>query len=136
MYIPSLLVDTILCYTNRMVPIKKPDSPECPPELDAIEAISGKWTVLVVHILSSKTMRHGELQRAVGGISQKVLTQTLRELERNGLVARKVYPVVPPQVEYSLTPLGKSLTKVLDQVCVWAREHYLEVGQSREQYVK
>ncbi len=117
-----------------MVPIPKSRNPECPPELDAIEAISGKWTVLVVHILSGKTMRHGELQRAVGGISQKVLTQTLRELEHNGIVARKVYPVVPPQVEYSLTPLGKTLTKVLDEVCVWARKHYLEVGQARQQY--
>ncbi len=87
-------------------------------------------------MLSGKTMRHGELQRAIGGISQKVLTDTLRDLERSGLVARKVYPVVPPHVEYSLTPLGKSLTKVLDRVCMWAREHYLEVGQAREQYVK
>ncbi len=131
-----LQVDTILCYTNLMVPISKSYNPTCPPELDAIDAISGKWTVLVVHILSSKTMRHGELQRAVGGISQKMLTETLRELERNGIVARNVYPVVPPHVEYSLTPLGNSLTKVLDEVCVWAREHYREVGQAREQYVK
>lgn len=135
MYIPTLQVDTILCYTILMVPMPKSYNSACPPELDAIDAISGKWTVLVVHILSSKTMRHGELQRAVGGISQKVLTQTLRDLERNGIVARKVYPVVPPQVEYSLTPLGKSLTKVLDEVCVWAREHYLQVGQARQQYV-
>jgi DNA-binding HxlR family transcriptional regulator len=135
MYIPLLQVDTILCYTILMVPIRQSHNPACPPELDALDAISGKWTVLVVHILSSKTMRHAELQRAIGGISQKVLTDTLRELERNGLVARKVYPVVPPHVEYSLTPLGKSLTKVLDRVCMWAREHYLEVGQAREQYV-
>ncbi len=119
-----------------MVPITKSMNPTCPPELDAIDAISGKWTVLVVHILSSKTMRHGELQRAVGGISQKMLTETLRELERNGIVARKVYPVVPPRVEYSLTPLGKTLTNVLDEVCVWAREHYREVGQAREQYMR
>ncbi len=119
-----------------MVPIHPSQFPACPPELDAIDAISGKWTVLIVHILSGKTMRHSELQRAVGGISQKVLTETLRELERNGIVARRVYPVVPPRVEYSLTPLGRSLTRVLDEVCLWARKHYLEVGQAREQYVK
>jgi DNA-binding HxlR family transcriptional regulator len=109
---------------------------ECPPELYIIDAISGKWAVLVVHILSSETMRHSELQRAVGGISQKVLTQTLRTLERNGIVLRTVYPVVPPQVEYSLTPLGRSLVKVLDDVCVWAKEHYIEVGKARERYEK
>ncbi len=79
-------------------------------------------------------MRHGELQRAVGGISQKVLTQTLRNLERNGAVARTVYPVVPPQVEYSLTPLGRSLVKVLDAVCEWAIEHNNEAQKARQQY--
>jgi len=109
---------------------------ECPPELHTIDTISGKWTVLVVHILSSKTMRHSELRRAVGGISQKVLTQTLRNLERNGIVMRAVYPVVPPQVEYSLTPLGQSLTGILDDVCAWAMKHQGEVENAREQYDK
>lgn len=119
-----------------MVPKTQSNNPESPPELYLIDAISGKWTVLVVHILSSKTMRHSELQRAVGGISQKVLTQTLRNLERNGVVARTVYPVVPPQVEYSLTPLGKSLTVVLDAVCMWAIKHHSEAQKARENYDK
>ena len=117
-----------------MVRKTQSNNPESPPELYLIDAISGKWTVLVVHILSSKTMRHSELQRAVGGISQKVLTQTLRNLERNGVVTRTVYPVVPPQVEYSLTPLGQTLTKILDAVCVWAIEHHNEAQKARERY--
>lgn len=123
-----------MCYTYQMVRKIEYSSQEYPPELHVIDAISGKWTVLVVHILSTKTMRHGELQRAVGGISQKVLTQTLRNLELNGIVSRKVYPVVPPQVEYSLTSLGTSLTKVLDEVCMWAQAHYKEVEEAREGY--
>lgn len=106
----------------------------CPPELHLIDAISGKWTVLVVYILSEKTMRHSELQRAIPGISQKMLTQTLRELERNGIVNRKAYPVVPPQVEYSLTPLGKSLVGILAEVCLWAKTNFKEVEQARERY--
>lgn len=79
-------------------------------------------------------MRHSELQRAIAGISQKVLTQTLRNLERNGIVARTVYPVVPPQVEYALTPLGKSLVGILSEVCMWAKSHYAEVEEARTKY--
>ncbi len=121
-------------YTYQMVRKAQLNNQESRPELYLLDAISGKWTVLVVHILSSKTMRHSELQRAVGGISQKVLTQTLRNLERNGVVVRTVYPVVPPQVEYSLTPLGRSLVKVLDAMCVWAIRHHNEAQKAREQY--
>lgn len=121
-------------YTYQMVRKPKFTYQESPPDLYLIDTISGKWTVLVVRILSSKTMRHSELQRAVGGISQKVLTQTLRNLERNGIVSRTIYPVVPPQVEYSLTPLGKTLTKILDAVCVWAIEHHSEALSARERY--
>lgn len=99
-----------------------------------IDAISGKWTVLVVYVLSERTLRHSELQRVVGGVSQKVLTQTLRNLERHGVVKRTVYPVVPPQVEYSLTRLGKSLVGVLSGVCMWARDHYEEVDVARKRY--
>jgi len=116
--------------------VRKPDFKECPPELLLIDSISGKWTVLAVYVLSEKTMRHGELQRALTGISQKVLTQMLRDLERNGIVARKVYPVVPPRVEYSLTPLGKSLVDTLSNVCIWAKNHYAEVEKARARYEK
>lgn len=103
-----------------------------PPEASLLSAISGKWTVLVVYTLSDKIMRHSELRRQVCGISQKMLTQTLRSLEENGIVARTVYPVVPPQVEYSLTPLGKSLLEVLNVTYEWAKKHEVEVERARQ----
>lgn len=106
----------------------------CAPELQVIDSISGKWTVFVVYVLSEKPRRNGELQRVVTGISQKVLTQTLRRLERDGVVARKVYPIVPPQVEYSLTPLGETLVNLLSNLCHWSKEHYEEVKRARMKY--
>lgn len=125
-----------MCYTNHMVRKETLNNSECPPELNVLDSISGKWTVLIVYILSEKKMRHSELQRAATGISQKVLTQTLRNLERNGIVDRTVYPVVPPQVEYELTPLGQSLIGVLTEMCSWAKKNYREVEQVRMQYDK
>lgn len=107
---------------------------DCPPEMQVIDSISGKWTVLIVYILSVKSLRNGELKRAVSGISQKVLTQTLRRLERDGIVARKAYPVVPPQVEYSLTPLGNSLVGLLSNLCIWAKKNYKGVSKARSHY--
>lgn len=95
------------------------------------EAISGKWSPLVVMALKDGKKRHGELRRGLGGISQKVLIQTLRDLERNGLVERKVYPVVPPKVEYSLTPLGRSLQPLLEAICQWSERHLEEVEKAR-----
>jgi DNA-binding HxlR family transcriptional regulator len=95
------------------------------------EAISGKWSPLVVMALKDGRKRHGELRRELGGISQKMLIQTLRDLERNGLVERKVYPVVPPKVEYSLTPLGRSLQPLLEAICQWSERHLEEVEKAR-----
>jgi DNA-binding HxlR family transcriptional regulator len=76
-------------------------------------------------------MRFGQLQREVEGISQKMLTQTLRSLERDGLVERKVYPTVPLKVEYSLTPLGETLKEPLSAICKWSEEHLPEVEANR-----
>lgn len=106
----------------------------CPLYVQTIDSISGKWTVMIVHTLSQKSHRAGELKREVTGISHKVLTQTLRKLERDGIVSRKVYPVVPPQVEYSLTPLGKSLISLLTDMRSWAKNHFEEVAQARKTY--
>lgn len=100
-----------------------------------LESIADKWSVIVIYALSKqKTRRYSELQRLIGGISQKMLTQTLRKLERDGLVERQVYPVVPPKVEYSLTPLGQTLTKVLESICEWARVHWDEIEAARVRY--
>jgi DNA-binding HxlR family transcriptional regulator len=117
-----------------MVRIVSQCNEECPPEVNVIDSISGKWTVMIVFALSQKSRRNGELKRQVSGISHKVLTQTLRRLERDGVVARKVYPVVPPQVEYSLTPLGASLVDLLSNLRLWAKEHYGEVEKTRAKY--
>ena len=90
--------------------------------------------MLVIYALSEGTKRHNRLQREVEGISQKMLTKTLRSLERDGLIRREVYPVVPPKVEYSLTPLGESLIGILTELCEWAEEHIEEVEAARADY--
>jgi DNA-binding HxlR family transcriptional regulator len=104
--------------------------PQCPSRL-VLERIADKWTALVIQILARGTMRYAELQRAIGGISQKMLTQTLRSLERDGLVQRKVYPVVPPKVEYSLTRLGRTLIEPLHALCCWSEKHLAELQANR-----
>jgi DNA-binding HxlR family transcriptional regulator len=85
--------------------------------------LADKWTIPVVHALARGTKRFGELRKEVGEVSQKVLTQCLRRLESHGLVRRTVYPVVPPRVEYSLTPLGMSLNEPLAGICQWITRH-------------
>ena len=96
------------------------------------EAVSGKWSPLVVMALKDGgKRRHGVLRRELGGISQKMLIQTLRQLERNGLVEREVHPVVPPKVEYSLTLLGRSLQPLLEAICQWSERHLPEVEEAR-----
>jgi DNA-binding HxlR family transcriptional regulator len=106
-------------------------NPDCPSR-KVLERISDKWTALVIYALAEGTMRYGELQRRVGGVSQKMLTQTLRSLEDDGLVARRIYPVVPPMVEYSLTPLGRTLTEPLTAVRQWAEKHLPQLLANRQ----
>ena len=84
------------------------------PTRRVLDLIADKWTTLVIYLLSDGTKRYGELQKAIGGISQKMLTQTLRRLEEDGLVKRTVFPVVPPRTEYELTPLGRTLQEPTD----------------------
>lgn len=108
----------------------------CPTQR-VLETIADKWSVIVIYALSQEeTKRYSELQRIIGGISQKMLTQTLRKLERDGLVVRHVYPVVPPKVEYSLTPLGNTLTELLEAICQWAQVHIDEIEAARIRYDK
>ena len=93
--------------------------------------IANRWTALVIYALAGGTQRYSQIQRKIGGVSQKMLTQTLRGLERDGLVERRVYPVVPPKVEYSLTPLGRTLTDPLRAICRWAEQHLPELERRR-----
>jgi DNA-binding HxlR family transcriptional regulator len=104
--------------------------PQCPSRL-VLDRIADKWTALVIQILARGTMRYAALQREIGGISQKMLTQTLRSLERDGLVQRKVHPVVPPKVEYSLTRLGRTLIEPLHALCRWSEKHLAELQANR-----
>jgi DNA-binding HxlR family transcriptional regulator len=94
--------------------------------------VADRWSMLVIYALSSGVKRHGELKRMIGGISQKMLTQTLRSLERDGIVRRRVHAVVPPRVEYSLTALGKTLLGPLRSICRWAENHISQVRAARE----
>ena len=103
---------------------------QCPSRL-VLDRIADKWTTLIIQLLSKRTMRYAELQREIGGISQKMLTQTLRSLERDGLVDRKVYPVVPPKVEYSLSRLGRTLIEPLRALCRWSEKHLPELQANR-----
>ena len=101
------------------------------PSQDILALIGSKWSMLLLCILGDGPVRSGELGRRAGGISQKMLTQTLRRLERDGIVARTVYPVVPPHVEYALTPLGTTLIAALRLLCQWAQENLGAVEAAR-----
>jgi DNA-binding HxlR family transcriptional regulator len=105
----------------------------CPTRL-MLNRIADKWTVLVLGLLESETKRFSTLQREIGGISQKMLTQTLRGLERDGLIARMVYPEVPPRVEYKITPLGNTLVGLLAALRDWSETHMDEVLQAQRDY--
>lgn len=88
-----------------------------------LDVIGGKWKPLIMFLLVEKTMRFSELQKSITGITQKMLTQQLRELETDGLISRKVFPQVPPRVEYSITTHGKTLLPVLDTMHKWGESH-------------
>ena len=88
-----------------------------------LNVIGGRWKVLILYNLQDKTVRFGELKRMMPGITQKMLTQQLRELEQDGIIYRKVYPEVPPKVEYSLTEFGETLKPVMDVMCRWGTSH-------------
>ncbi len=95
-----------------------------------LEIIGGKWKSLILWHLSFKTLRFSQLQRRLGKVTQKMLTQQLRELESDGLVHRQVYAEVPPRVEYSLTELGQSVVPILEQMCQWGKD-YLEQSEGQ-----
>lgn len=99
-----------------------------------LEIISNKWSALAIYALEDGSLRYGEVRRRIEGVSQKMLTQTLRQLERDGLVRREVTPSVPPIVNYSLTPLGDTLINTLKHLKLWTAEYYPLVEKAREEY--
>ncbi|TQL44828.1 HxlR family transcriptional regulator [Leucobacter komagatae] len=108
-----------------------PYDPGCPSR-QLVDRIGDRWTVLLIGALSAGPARYGELAESVAGISPRMLSQTLKALERDGLVAREAFAEIPPRVVYSLTPSGESLRPVLLAVENWAREHAQAVLDSRE----
>jgi DNA-binding HxlR family transcriptional regulator len=103
------------------------------PARPILDRVADKWTTLVMGILSESAgpVRFRDFRRRIGGISQKMLTQTLRDLERDGMVVRTAYPVIPPRVEYSLTPLGETLQAPLRSLADWAHQHMAAVHQAQ-----
>ena len=101
---------------------EKKELPACPVET-SLTLIGDKWKVLILRDLLPGTKRFGELKKSIGNVSQKVLTAQLRDMEKSGLINRKVYPEVPPHVEYSLTELGRSLQPILDALRDWGEEY-------------
>jgi DNA-binding HxlR family transcriptional regulator len=95
---------------------------DCPARL-AVDIVADKWTVVTLYALSRGPRRHGEIQELIGGISKKVLTQTLRRLERHGLIERQAFAIVPPRVDYELTELGWSLMEPIEALTAWAERH-------------
>lgn len=120
-----------------MTPTPQPgiEHSTCLAMTDILNRIGDKWTVMVVGILSRNgVMRFNELKRTINGVSQRMLTLTLRNLERDGLVTRTIYPEIPPRVEYGLTELGRTLKKPIDSLWAWSEVHGEAVGEARATY--
>ena len=98
---------------------------------EVLDRIGDKWTVLIISTLDARTLRYSDLQASIPGISQRMLTQTLKQLERDGLITRTAYPEVPPRVEYALTDLGRSLLDAVTALAGWAAAHHGEIADNR-----
>ena len=124
---------------------RKSPAPPPPPEIahtpancrarEMIVRVADKWSMYVIHVLADAgTVRFGELRRRIDGVSQRMLTVTLRGLERDGLVRRTMHPEVPPRVEYELTPLGATLRELVNDLIAWSGAHLAEVDAARARY--
>lgn len=109
-------------------------SEQCRAVSEILSRIGDKWTVLVVELLGRGPTRFNELRREIGGISQKMLTTTLRQLERDGMVIRTVYPTIPPRVDYELTELGRELLVPVRELGIWARANKGRIDEARRRY--
>jgi DNA-binding HxlR family transcriptional regulator len=116
----------------------KPDQIHLPGDCraigDILARVGDKWSILVVSRLGEGALRFNELRRSIGGISQRMLTLTLRGLERDGLVTRTVFPTIPPRVDYALTPLGRDLLDPVATLGAWAIRNQAKIARAREQF--
>ena len=104
---------------------------ECPAIREVLHRVGDKWSVLIIDLLGARPTRFNELRRSIEGISQRMLTLTLRGLERDGLITRTVYPEIPPRVEYELTSLGETLLVPIQGLTEWAAEHRVSIQDAR-----
>lgn len=116
------------------IPSTLHDPEDCRAVSEVLSRVGDKWTVLVVGVLGPGPKRFNEIRRALGSISQRMLTLTLRGLERDGLVTRTVHATIPPRVDYALTALGHSLLDPVNVLGLWARRHRAEIETARHQY--
>lgn len=123
-----------LANTAAALEARSDGRPEQCPVRDVLDRIGDKWSTLLVLTLAERPHRFGELRRAVFDISQRMLTQTLRDLQRDGLISRKVHPTTPPSVEYALTPLGRSLLEPLSHLIRWADHNHSVIRSARTKF--
>jgi DNA-binding HxlR family transcriptional regulator len=110
------------------------DAGDCPIR-DVLDRLSGRWTVLVLKTLEEGTLRFTEIRKRIEDVSQRMLAQTLRQLEQDGLVSRVVHPTIPPRVDYALTDLGRSLLVPIGEMVRWAVDHHDAIRDARDAYV-
>jgi DNA-binding HxlR family transcriptional regulator len=120
--------------TVHAPPVLDHASADCRAVSTVLARVGDKWSVLIVSLLGDGPRRFSEIKRMVGGISQRMLTLTLRGLERDGLVTRTVFPTIPPRVDYELTDLGRSLSVPVGALGAWARENQLKIATARQAF--
>lgn len=131
---PGLIALVPIENQHYRVDVHDHDPNACPAVREVLDRVGDKWSVLIIGMLGEGPRRFSELRRAIEGISQRMLTLTLRGLERDGLVTRTVQPVVPPRVDYALTPMGRTLLEPILALASWAGEHRTEIQAARERY--
>jgi DNA-binding HxlR family transcriptional regulator len=119
---------------TKMIPGNLHVPEDCRAVSEVLSRVGDKWTILVVSELGQGRKRFNEIRRALGSISQRMLTLTLRGLERDGLVTRTVFPTIPPKVEYELTKLGRSLLEPVSGIGLWARQNRAAIAQARQRF--
>lgn len=114
--------------------VPDPDHPDCRGVASILSRVGDKWSVFVIMMLSDGPRRFNELKRMINGISQRMLTLTLRGLERDGLVTRTIFPTIPPRVDYELTDLGRGLSRPVKALGEWAKDHLGQIEAARTQF--
>ena len=112
------------------------DDPSNCPVRNVLDQLGDKWSVLIITALSEQPYRFGELKREIGDISQRMLTQTLRDLQADGLIEREVFPTSPPSVEYRLSPMGRSFLVPLSAMVDWAFAHHPQIRDARQEFAR